>query len=223
FNRGMLFNIGYKEALSLSDGNQAPLCLILHDVDLLLENDRLIYECSQNPTHFSVAVDKFKYRIPYEEIFGGVSAVLGDQFNDSNGFSNVYFGWGGEDDDFRQRLFEAGFSPVHYKEHSIARYAMLGHNGNTDLNEDRFSMLYKGYDRYLCDGLNSVDYTVSTTQYKEHYIFIRISLPTDLSTSIICQSCSKDYISKDADMKKTNETISELPEICNSVKNDFNV
>ncbi|CAH1792913.1 unnamed protein product, partial [Owenia fusiformis] len=45
FNRGMLFNIGYKEALSLSDGNQAPLCLILHDVDLLLENDRLIYEC----------------------------------------------------------------------------------------------------------------------------------------------------------------------------------
>ncbi|CAH1792914.1 unnamed protein product, partial [Owenia fusiformis] len=147
-----------------------------------------------------------------------VSAVLGDQFYNSNGFSNVYFGWGGEDDDFRQRLIVAGFYPVHYKEHSIARYTMLKHNDNDDINEARFSLLHTGNDRYHCDGLNSMDYTVLRKQYKKHYLLIRISLPTDLSTSIICQRCSNDHTFNDFDTKKIKETIKELPEICNIVK-----
>lgn len=42
-------------------------------------------------------------RLPYYSIFGGASALTKNQFMLVNGFSNVYFGWGGEDDDMSQR------------------------------------------------------------------------------------------------------------------------
>ncbi len=45
------------------------------------------------------------HRLPYEEIFGGVSALTKNQMKKINGYSNLYFGWGGEDDDFRARFF----------------------------------------------------------------------------------------------------------------------
>jgi len=38
------------------------------------------------------------FRLPYRTIFGGVSALTVKQIDSVNGFSNQYFGWGGEDD-----------------------------------------------------------------------------------------------------------------------------
>lgn len=43
------------------------------------------------------------FRLPYEDIFGGVSAMTLEQFTKVNGFSNKYWGWGGEDDDMFYR------------------------------------------------------------------------------------------------------------------------
>lgn len=56
--RGMLMNVGFKEALNESDFD----CFIFHDVDLLPEDDRNLYTCPELPRHMSVAVDVFKYR-----------------------------------------------------------------------------------------------------------------------------------------------------------------
>jgi len=42
-------------------------------------------------------------RLPYYGIFGGVSAFKKEHFNLINGFSNKFFGWGGEDDDLYER------------------------------------------------------------------------------------------------------------------------
>ncbi|KAG8002609.1 Beta-1 [Nibea albiflora] len=57
FNRAMLFNVGYKEAMKDLDWD----CLIFHDVDHLMENDRNYYGCTDMPRHFAVKLDKYSY------------------------------------------------------------------------------------------------------------------------------------------------------------------
>jgi hypothetical protein len=58
FNRAMLMNIGFVEALKLDNFD----CFVFHDVDLLPEDNRIPYSCARMPRHLSVAVDKFKYK-----------------------------------------------------------------------------------------------------------------------------------------------------------------
>jgi len=49
-------------------------------------------------------IDPYYYfRLPYFTIFGGVSGLTKEQFTKTNGFSNQFFGWGGEDDDMWNR------------------------------------------------------------------------------------------------------------------------
>lgn len=43
------------------------------------------------------------YRLPYGSIFGGISALTREHVEKINGFSNDYWGWGGEDDDLSTR------------------------------------------------------------------------------------------------------------------------
>lgn len=57
FNRAMLFNVGFKEAMKDLDWD----CLIFHDVDHLMENDRNYYGCTDMPRHFAVKLDKYSY------------------------------------------------------------------------------------------------------------------------------------------------------------------
>jgi len=94
FNRGLLMNIGFLEALKLS-GNKWE-CFIFHDVDLLPEDERNLYTCAEKPRHMSAAVSTLLYRLPYDIIFGGVTAISREQMKKANGYSNLYFGWGGE-------------------------------------------------------------------------------------------------------------------------------
>ena len=42
--------------------------------------------------------------MPYKDHFGGVLTLMKDQFITANGYSNVYFGWGSEDDDLSKRF-----------------------------------------------------------------------------------------------------------------------
>ena len=42
-------------------------------------------------------------RRPYDYFFGGVVAILKEHFVMVNGFSNMFWGWGNEDDNFRDR------------------------------------------------------------------------------------------------------------------------
>ena len=57
FNRALLFNIGFHEALK----HYAWECFIFHDVDLIPEDDRNIYSCPPEPRHMSVAVNTLNY------------------------------------------------------------------------------------------------------------------------------------------------------------------
>uniref|UniRef100_A0A914PS34 Beta-1,4-N-acetylgalactosaminyltransferase bre-4 n=1 Tax=Panagrolaimus davidi TaxID=227884 RepID=A0A914PS34_9BILA len=115
-------NIGFLEALKNGPWN----CFIFHDVDLLPENPSNIYTCKKRPTHFSSAINKFNYSVPYEEYFGGVSAMLRSQFEKLNGFSNEFWGWGGEDDEIFLRI-KAHKQKYYRLPTEIGRYEMVRH------------------------------------------------------------------------------------------------
>jgi hypothetical protein len=93
FNRGMLCNIGFIEA-------QKENCdyIVIHDVDMIpVEVD---YSYSNVPVH--LATDN----IPFESYFGGMTLFPSNIFEKINGFSNLYWGWGFEDDDLRYRCIK---------------------------------------------------------------------------------------------------------------------
>ena len=58
FNRASLLNAGAMEAIKQYDFQ----CFVFHDVDLLMEDDRNLYTCPQQPRHMSVAVDSMQYK-----------------------------------------------------------------------------------------------------------------------------------------------------------------
>ncbi|XP_065211154.1 beta-1,4-N-acetylgalactosaminyltransferase bre-4-like [Planococcus citri] len=124
FNRGMLMNVGFFEAMKIRPFH----CFIFHDVDLLPEDDRNLYTCSESPRHMSVEIDVFEYKLPYTDLFGGVAAMSTEHFLAVNGFSNVFWGWGAEDDDMFMRINMSGLHVSRYPStNNIARYSMLAH------------------------------------------------------------------------------------------------
>ncbi|CAN7937155.1 unnamed protein product [Ixodes hexagonus] len=170
FNRAKLFNVGYLESLALYDYD----CLVLHDVDLIPEDDRNLYTCPQWPRHMSVAINNMRYRMPYGGYFGGVTAVSNEHFKLVNGFSNEYWGWGSEDDDFFSRVVHNGLTIARYPA-SIARYTMLRHNRGAP-NLERIGLVINATSRYKTDGLNSIKYERKSFVRKKLYTWILADL-----------------------------------------------
>ena len=108
FNKAKLFNSGVLEAKKDKPWD----CFVFHDVDLLLKNQSILYKCESdgNPLHLSVAIDKYNYRLFnwYETTVGGVSLFDWRAIEMINGWSNEFWGWGGEDDNMYSRVVEAG-------------------------------------------------------------------------------------------------------------------
>ncbi|BFZ13205.1 hypothetical protein BsWGS_16244 [Bradybaena similaris] len=184
FNRGALLNVGFLEA----EKNAKFDCYIFHDVDLIPLDDRHMYRCGDNPKHFAVAMNKNKFRLPYPGYFGGVVGFTRRQYIDINGCSNVYFGWGGEDDDLNVRAFNKGYminrAPV-----AIARYDMIKHTrdkGN-EVNPVRKRILSSARQRQDLDGLNTISYKVNSVRHERFYVWINVSL----NRTIILQNSPK--------------------------------
>ncbi|XP_074603253.1 beta-1,4-N-acetylgalactosaminyltransferase bre-4-like [Brevipalpus obovatus] len=156
FNKGVLMNAGAREASNESDFN----CFIFHDVDLIPEDDRNLYSCQFTPWHMSVAVDKFNYQLPYPGLVGGVFAISKAHFTLVNGYSNLYWGWGGEDDDMTSRLKFHNLKILRPSK-SIARYTMIKHKHRAESPRNvRIALLRTARRRASRDGFNSVRYKI---------------------------------------------------------------
>lgn len=175
FNRASLMNVGFVEALKQRTWD----CMVFHDVDLLPMDDRNLYTCPDQPRHMSVAVDTFGFKLPYTTIFGGVSAMTVSQFRTVNGFSNSFWGWGGEDDDMSNRLKHVGFHIARYPI-NIARYTMLSHK-KEKANPKRYEKLNTGSKRFDSDGLNSLHYRLINLIRKPLYTWVHVEISPESS------------------------------------------
>jgi len=176
FNRGKLMNVGYAEALK-----QFPYtCFVFHDVDLIPENDHIDYGCTRSPMHLSVAIDKFNYRLPYTSIFGGIEMFSTQDYRTVNGFSNIFYSWGGEDDVLSSRLIHHKMK-IHRQSVKTARYTMLRHDAK---DKKRTQQLIRKTDLLMrtarshpdADGLSSLQYRVKDVVEYQLYTLIKVDL-----------------------------------------------
>ncbi|KAK3542161.1 hypothetical protein QTP86_016441 [Hemibagrus guttatus] len=155
FNRAMLFNVGFREAMKDLEWD----CVVFHDVDHIPENDRNYYGCGQMPRHFATKLDKYMYLLPYSEFFGGVSGLTVEQFRKINGFPNAFWGWGGEDDDLWNRVHFAGFN-VTRPEGDLGKYKSIPHHHRGEVQFlGRYKLLRYSKERQYLDGLNNLQYS----------------------------------------------------------------
>ncbi|XP_069507366.1 beta-1,4-galactosyltransferase 5 isoform X2 [Ambystoma mexicanum] len=176
FNRAMLFNVGFVEAMKDLDWD----CMIFHDVDHIPENDRNYYGCGQMPRHFAAKLDKYMYLLPYAEFFGGVSGLTVEQYRTINGFPNAFWGWGGEDDDLWKRVNFAGYS-VSRPKGNIGKYTSIPHHHRGEVQFlGRYSLLRKSKERQTLDGLNNLNYFPNIT-VSPLYTNITVDLTPELA------------------------------------------
>ena len=151
FNRAKLCNIGFNET------KDNLVCF--HDVDLLAEDLTHYKEFKGGVNHFSGLCEQFNYKEPYATCLGGVTAFDSASFLKCNGFSNTYWGWGGEDDDLYNRVVLNGIS-VEFSKH---RYFSLNHKKQeiTDQYKKNVKNLSNTSKEWKVNGLNSLRYQIT--------------------------------------------------------------
>uniref|UniRef100_A0A4W5RAV9 Beta-1,4-galactosyltransferase n=1 Tax=Hucho hucho TaxID=62062 RepID=A0A4W5RAV9_9TELE len=176
FNRAMLFNVGFREAMRDLDWD----CMVFHDVDHMLENDRNYYGCGDMPRHFAVKLNKYSYMLPYNEFFGGVSGLTVEQFTKINGFPNAFWGWGGEDDDLWNRVQYANYT-VSRPQGELGRYMSIPHHHRGEVQFlGRYTLLRRSKERQSLDGLNNLQYSPLLSR-RPLYTNISVSLSRKLA------------------------------------------
>ena len=133
FNRASLINVGYWAAKNASCDY-----MVMHDVDLLPNNKELSYRYpSKERDIHHLASPEYHPMYHYKKYVGGVLMLRLSDFENMNGMSNKYWGWGREDDEFYVRLGKANgkivrptglttgydtFKHIHDKEHRKRDY-----------------------------------------------------------------------------------------------------
>ncbi|XP_061591608.1 beta-1,4-galactosyltransferase 4-like [Cololabis saira] len=174
FNRAKLMNVGYLEALK----DHSWDCFIFHDVDLIPENDKNVYICDDNrPKHLIFGKNSTGYQLPYQTNFGGVTALTREQFQKVNGFPNLYWGWGGEDDDLYTRVRLHNMKIVRPPA-DVARYTMMFHKrdpGN-EINPMRMKLMQQTHSLMKTDGINSCSYTTQSVERLPLYVNVTVDI-----------------------------------------------
>lgn len=164
FNRAALINIGFLNSRNKSD------YFVMHDVDLIPKNPDLLYTFpEQGPFH--LASPEYHPKYHYKTYIGGVLMMTNEQFEKCNGMSNIFWGWGREDDELYLRFKDNGlqlyrptnltsgyntFDHVHDKQKRPRDYNRYGDQKKAQFQRDRST----GLDNLKYTLLSAVDMTI---------------------------------------------------------------
>jgi hypothetical protein len=181
FNRGRLLNAGIHYAADFTD------YYCLHDVDAvpIVAN----YACPSQPLRLVneiVGEHGKTHRSDY--YFSGAVSIRKDQVQAANGYSNEYWGWGKEDDDFFFRLLlsellcyydlQGTYQDLPNPSHQQTQRRYPWAPPHVRRNRRRRSSLLRGLMDPSEDGLNTLHYEViersSHAEYGPEYEKIRV-------------------------------------------------
>jgi hypothetical protein len=154
FNRGKLLNIGY-------DLNKDKNIFIFHDVDVLPDNYLLnLYDKTDgNAIHLATNSKKYGYR----SFLGESLSVTKEIMKRTNGYPNNFWGWGGEDDDFRIRLV---LNKIKIVKLNKGEYYYMEHPATNKIKELVFDTYAETLiedikeNKWRNNGLNNLDYKI---------------------------------------------------------------
>lgn len=170
FNRGALLNIGFDRAIRSNHFD----CIVFHDVDMLPTNLNQLYTCSPTPRHLCSYLDKFRYVLIYPQFFGGVTALRPGDLKRINGLSNLYQGWGGEDDDFYRRV-ALKFDHIERYSSRVGACRTLRHRQATPGSSIQ-RLLHNSTGRSDRDGLNTLNQSYSLQNIETHKLYMKLQV-----------------------------------------------
>lgn len=163
FNRGRLLNAGIHYSAEHSD------YYCLHDVDAVpvVAN----YACPSQPLRLVNKIIGWQGKSRHNDYyFSGAVSIRKDQVQAANGFSNEYWGWGKEDDDFFFRLLltellcyydlDGTYQDLPNPPHQQVQRRYPWAPPHIRRNRRRRSRLLRGLADPACDGLNTLRYEV---------------------------------------------------------------
>jgi len=171
FNRACLLNAGASLAQELGVD-----CLVLHDVDMLPENDKIPYACSKNPRHLGAFVNTMNYNpVPYYTT-GGVLSIKTADYVKVNGHSNSFWGWGGEDDELAKRLISQYYI-IERLDPKVDRYTMLSHAKEKSVNRrEVIRLISNSHTRSQMDGFKQEVWTVISVEKRPLYYHLLVDV-----------------------------------------------
>ncbi len=105
WNKGLLFNAAVTEI-----GSEYGY-YILHDVDFI-PHPTVNYSPTELPCLLSTECSQFNYTHLYPTFFGGVVGISKEMYYWVNGFSNMFRGYGGEDDLLYASFIQKDIQPI---------------------------------------------------------------------------------------------------------------
>ena len=157
FNKGMLYNfaVKYINQLENSDINNAKTFLCFHDIDILPTKGTNYYKPDENT---------FDHLYGYKFSLGGVFLCNFEDYIKINGFSNMYRGWGFEDNDIQRRVksknmeIDRSFFNIRYDKYCFRELdapSSFAKMENKDAKDNR--KLFEENNDPTLDGINKFD------------------------------------------------------------------
>ncbi len=176
FNRGKLLNIGAHLFWQQSD------FFAFHDIDMIPLH--ACYQGCSQPLRLITKMD-YTHRTHSEMeqgYFSGVISISKTQFEQANGFSNEYWGWGKEDDDFLFRLLLAGMVPfvdnegTYIDDDNPADQVVAANVVRKSPNRKRRSLFIRGQIDSSLEGLNSLTFVELDRIETDAYTKVRVEI-----------------------------------------------
>lgn len=149
FNKGWLFNVGF-----VLDKREWCDYFVFHDVDHVPERLTNDYSYREDPTHMVVRTSQFNYKHVHANSVGGAIMMTRRAFVGINGYSTMFLGWGGEDDNLGMRLW----STLRRLPAQVGVYRALDHKRTMGLDRTKLYHDHPNADHTL--GLNTTRFTV---------------------------------------------------------------
>ncbi|XP_071807231.1 LOW QUALITY PROTEIN: beta-1,4-galactosyltransferase 6-like [Asterias amurensis] len=190
FNKAFLMNVGFLESLRFNEWD----CFVHHDVDHIPLSYANYYGCGQMPRHFMSGEDTWDYKILYPDIFGQVFGVTKKQMEVINGFPNVYWGWGVEDDAIYGRILLHGYNRTRPVGEVGFYNTIRQDHKQAESNKVRHCLLRHGRERVDSDGLYNIWYPVPHVTLEPLYVNVSVDI-RDLPWNTTWTSCQNNAVS----------------------------